>query len=85
MQAVLIRRKTELEQMLHARAARRSKIPIHRAFPSERSSPCATLEQTRKRLTLFWARGRRSDRHIISYQTAIGQALLAMKQAKQAL
>jgi len=38
MQSVLMRRKADLEQMLHDARARHLKMSIHRVFPSARSS-----------------------------------------------
>ena len=80
MQAVLMRRKTELEQMLHnARGT---------AFESPDTSRVSigtivTLrdENSRKEetYTILGAWDGDPERHVISYQTAIGQALLGHK------
>src|SRR5437016_6327757 len=80
MQAVLMRRKSELEQMLHrARGTDFSNadtsqvsigtIAVLRDVESAREEP----------YTILGAWDGDPDRHIISYQTAIGQALLGKK------
>src|SRR5437899_6807154 len=42
MQSVLMRRKAELDQMLHNARGTSLKIPTRPVFPSAQSSPCAT-------------------------------------------
>jgi len=84
MQAVLMRRKSELEQMLHrARGTDFSNadtsqvsigtIAILRDVESAQEEP----------YTILGAWDGDPDRHIISYQTAIGQALLGKKRGER--
>src|SRR5881275_1194556 len=84
MQAVLMRRKSELEQMLHrARGTDFSNadtsqvsigtIAVLRDVESAREEP----------YTILGAWDGDPDRHIISYQTAIGQALLGKKRGER--
>jgi transcription elongation factor GreA len=80
MQAVLMRRKTELEQMLH-----RARGTAFENADTSRVS-IGTIVTVRDKTagkdetyTILGAWDGEPERHIISYQTAIGQALLGRK------
>jgi transcription elongation factor GreA len=83
MQSVLMRRKAELEQMLHnARGTSFESVDTSRVS----IGTVVTLrnEDTKKEetYTILGAWDGDPDRHIISYQTAIGQALLGNETGK---
>jgi len=80
MQSVLMRRKTELEQMLHnARGTSFENVDTSRVS----IGTIVTLRNVEmgkeETYTILGAWDGDPDRHIISYQTAIGQALLGHK------
>ena len=79
MQAVLMRRKSELERALHRARGTAFENPDTARSPSAPSSPCANHDRPRRDLHHSWRLGRRSGTAIISYQTAIGQALLGRR------
>src|SRR5438552_464782 len=79
MQSVLMRRKAELEQMLHnARGTSFEKVDTSRVS----IGTVVTLrdsDSNKETYTILGAWDSDPDRHIISYQTAIGQVLLGHK------
>jgi transcription elongation factor GreA len=77
MQSVLMRRKTELEQMLHnARGTSFESVDTSRVSIGTIVTLRNVETNTEETYTILGAWDGDPDRHIISYQTAIGQALL---------
>jgi transcription elongation GreA/GreB family factor len=77
MQSVLMRRKTELEQMLHnARGTSFENPDTSRVSIGTIVTVCNAEANNEETYTILGAWDGDPDRHIISYQTAIGQALL---------
>jgi transcription elongation factor GreA len=80
MQSVLMRRKAELEQMLHnARGTSFENVDASRVSIGTIVTLCAMETNKEETYTILGAWDGDPDRHIISYQTAIGQALLGHK------
>jgi len=80
MQSVLMRRKVELEQMLHnARGTSFEKVDTSRVSIGTVVTLRDTDSNKEETYTILGAWDGDPDRHIISYQTAIGQALLGHK------
>ena len=77
MQSVLMRRKTELEQMLHnARGTSFENVDTSRVSIGTIVTLREVETDKEETYTILGAWDGDPDRHIISYQTAIGQALL---------
>jgi transcription elongation factor GreA len=77
MQSVLLRRKTELEQMLHnARGTSFENVDTSRVSIGTIVTLRNVETHEEETYTILGAWDGDPDRHIISYQTAIGQALL---------
>ena len=77
MQSVLMRRKTELEQMLHnARGTSFENVDTSRVSIGTIVTLHEVETDKEETYTILGAWDGDPDRHIISYQTAIGQALL---------
>ncbi len=77
MQSVLMRRKTELEQMLHnARGTSFENVDTSRVSIGTIVTLREVETDREETYTILGAWDGDPDRHIISYQTAIGQALL---------
>jgi transcription elongation GreA/GreB family factor len=77
MQSVLMRRKTELEQMLHnARGTSFENVDTSRVSIGTVVTLREVETDKEETYTILGAWDGDPDRHIISYQTAIGQALL---------
>jgi transcription elongation factor GreA len=77
MQSVLMRRKTELEQMLHnARGTSFENVDTSRVSIGTVVTLRSAETKKEETYTILGAWDGDPDRHIISYQTAIGQALL---------
>jgi len=77
MQSVLMRRKAELEQMLHdARGTSFENPDTSRVSIGTIVTLRESTTNTEETYTILGAWDSDPDRHIISYQTAIGQALL---------
>ena len=77
MQSVLMRRKAELEQMLHeARGTSFENPDTSRVSIGTIVTLREITANTKETYTILGAWDSDPDRHIISYQTAIGQALL---------
>jgi transcription elongation GreA/GreB family factor len=77
MQSVLMRRKTELEQMLHnARGTSFENVDTSRVSIGTIVTLREVETDKQETYTILGAWDGDPDRHIISYQTAIGQALL---------
>ncbi len=77
MQSVLMRRKTELEQMLHnARGTSFENVDTSRVSIGTIVTLREVETNKEETYTILGAWDGDPDRHIISYQTAIGQALL---------
>jgi transcription elongation factor GreA len=77
MQSVLMRRKAELEQMLHnARATSFENVDTSRVSIGTVVTMRNAETNKEETYTILGAWDGDPDRHIISYQTAIGQALL---------
>jgi len=80
MQSVLMRRKAELEQMLHnARGTSFENIDTSRVSIGTIVTLRNAETNNEETYTILGAWDGDPDRHIISYQTAIGQALLGHK------
>jgi transcription elongation factor GreA len=80
MQSVLMRRKTELEQMLHnARGTSFENVDTSRVSIGTIVTLRNVGTDKQETYTILGAWDGDPDRHIISYQTAIGQALLGHK------
>ena len=80
MQSVLMRRKAELEQMLHnARGTSFENVDTSRVSIGTIVTLRAVETNMEETYTILGAWDGDPDRHIISYQTAIGQALLGHK------
>jgi transcription elongation factor GreA len=80
MQSVLMRRKAELEQMLHnARGTSFEKVDTSRVSIGTVVTLRDSDSSNEETYTILGAWDGDPDRHIISYQTAIGQALLGHK------
>jgi transcription elongation factor GreA len=80
MQSVLMRRKAELEQMLHnARGTSFENVDTSRVSIGTIVTLRAMETDKEETYTILGAWDGDPDRHIISYQTAIGQALLGHK------
>jgi len=80
MQSVLMRRKAELEQMLHnARGTSFEKVDTSRASIGTVVTLRDSDSNKEETYTILGAWDSDPDRHIISYQTAIGQVLLGHK------
>jgi transcription elongation factor GreA len=80
MQTVLMRRKAELEQMLHnARGTSFENVDTSRVSIGTIVTLRAMETNKEETYTILGAWDGDPDRHIISYQTAIGQALLGHK------
>src|SRR5260370_22026958 len=80
MQSVLMRRKVELEQMLHnARGTSFEKVDTSRVSIGTVVTLRDSDSNKEETYTILGAWDGDPDRHIISYQTAIGQALLGHK------
>jgi transcription elongation factor GreA len=80
MQSVLMRRKAELEQMLHnARGTSFEKVDTSRVSIGTVVRLRDSDSKKEETYTILGAWDGDPDRHIISYQTAIGQALLGHK------
>jgi transcription elongation factor GreA len=80
MQSVLMRRKAELEQMLHnARGTSFENVDTSRVSIGTIVTLRARETIKEETYTILGAWDGDPDRHIISYQTAIGQALLSHK------
>jgi transcription elongation factor GreA len=80
MQGVLMRRKAELEQMLHnARGTSFEKVDTSRVSIGTVVTLRDSDSSKEETYTILGAWDGDPDRHIISYQTAIGQALLGHK------
>jgi transcription elongation GreA/GreB family factor len=80
MQSVLMRRKVELEQMLHnARGTSFEKVDTSRVSIGTVVTLRDSDSKKEETYTILGAWDGDPDRHIISYQTAIGQALLGHK------
>jgi transcription elongation factor GreA len=77
MQSVLMRRKAELEQMLHnARGTSFENADTSRVSIGTIVTVRSAETKTEETYTILGAWDGDPDRHVISYQTAIGQALL---------
>jgi transcription elongation GreA/GreB family factor len=77
MQSVLMRRKAELEQMLHnARGTSFENVDTSRVSIGTIVTLRSAETNKEETYTILGAWDGDPDRHIISYQTAIGQALL---------
>jgi transcription elongation GreA/GreB family factor len=77
MQSVLMRRKTELEQMLHnARGTSFENVDTSRVSIGTIVTLRYVEKNKEESYTILGAWDGDPDRHVISYQTAIGQALL---------
>jgi transcription elongation factor GreA len=77
MQSVLMRRKAELEQMLHnARGTSFENVDTSRVSIGTIVTLRSTETKKEETYTILGAWDGDPDRHVISYQTAIGQALL---------
>ena len=80
MQSVLMRRKAELEQMLHnARGTSFENVDTSRVSIGTIVTLRAVETNMEETYTILGAWDGDPDRHLISYQTAIGQALLGHK------
>jgi len=80
MQSVLMRRKAELEQMLHnARGTSFENVDTSRVSIGTIVTLRSSETNKEETYTILGAWDGDPDRHIISYQTAIGQALLGHK------
>jgi len=80
MQSVLMRRKTELEQMLHnARGTSFENVDTSRVSIGTIIAVRNVETNEQETYTILGAWDGDPDRHIISYQTAIGQSLLGHK------
>jgi transcription elongation GreA/GreB family factor len=80
MQSVLMRRKAELEQMLHnARGTSFENVDASRVSIGTIVTLRSVENSKEETYTILGAWDGDPDRHIISYQTAIGQALLGHK------
>jgi transcription elongation factor GreA len=80
MQSVLMRRKAELEQMLHnARGTSFENVDTSRVSIGTIVTLCDMETNKEETYTILGAWDGDPDRHIISYQTAIGQALVGHK------
>src|SRR5205809_3339542 len=80
MQSVLMRRKAELEQMLHnARGTSSENVDTSRVSIGTIVTLRSVGTSHEETYTILGAWDGDPDRHIISYQTAIGQALLGHK------
>jgi transcription elongation GreA/GreB family factor len=80
MQSVLMRRKSELEQMLdNARGTSFENVDISRVSIGTIVTLRSVETNKEETYTILGAWDGDPDRHIISYQTAIGQALLGHK------
>jgi transcription elongation factor GreA len=80
MQSVLMRRKAELEQMLHnARGTSFEKVDTSRVSIGTVVTLRHSDSKKEETYTILGAWDGDPDRHVISYQTAIGQALLGHK------
>jgi len=80
MQSVLMRRKAELEHMLHnARGTSFENVDISRVSIGTIVTLRSVETNKEETYTILGAWDGEPDRHIISYQTAIGQALLGRK------
>src|SRR5438477_4213085 len=80
MQSVLMRRKAELEQMLHdARGTSFEKVDTSRVSIGTVVTLRESDSNKEETYTILGAWDGDPDRHIISYQTAIGQVLLGHK------
>src|SRR5204863_2680921 len=80
MQSVLMRRKVELEQMLHnARGTSFEKVDTSRVSIGTVVTLRDSDSNKEESYTILGAWDGDPDRHIISYQTALGQALLGHK------
>ena len=80
MQSVLMRRKAELEQMLHnARGTSFEKVDTSRVSIGTVVTLRESDSNKEETYTILGAWDSDPDRHIISYQTAIGQVLLGHK------
>ena len=80
MQSVLMRRKSELEQMLHnARGTSFENVDISRVSIGTIVTLRSVETNKEETYTILGAWDGDPDRHIISYQTAIAQALLGHK------
>ncbi len=80
MQSVLMRRKTELEQMLHnARGTSFENVDTSRVSIGTIVTLCNVETGKEETYTILGAWDGDPDHNIISYQTAIGQALLGHK------
>ena len=80
MQSVLMRRKAELEQMLHnARGTSFEKVDTSRVSIGTVVTLRDSDSKKEETYTILGAWDGDPDRHVISYQTAIGQALLGHK------
>ena len=80
MQSVLMRRKAELEQMLHnARGTSFENVDTSRVSIGTIVTLRSVGTSHEETYTILGAWDGDPDRHIISYQTAIGQALLGRK------
>jgi transcription elongation GreA/GreB family factor len=80
MQAVLMRRKTELEYALHnARATSFENPDTSRVSIGTVVTLCDADSKREETYTILGAWDGDPERHVISYQTAIGQALLGRK------
>ena len=80
MQSVLMRRKAELEQMLHnARGTSFEKVDTSRVSIGTVVTLRDSDSNKEETYTILGAWDSDPDRHIISYQTAIGQVLLGHK------
>jgi transcription elongation factor GreA len=80
MQSVLMRRKAELEEMLHnARGTSFEKVDTSRVSIGTVVTLRDSDSKKEETYTILGAWDGDPDRHVISYQTAIGQALLGHK------
>src|SRR6266566_630355 len=80
MQSVLMRRKSELEQMLHnARGTSFKNVDVSRVSIGTIVSLRSVETNKEETYTILGAWDGDPDRHVISYQTAIAQALLGHK------
>src|SRR5438045_9646191 len=78
MQSVLMRRKTELEQMLHnARGTSFENVDTSRVSIGTIVTLRSVETNKEETYTILGAWDGDPDRNVISYQTAIGQALLS--------
>src|SRR6516225_168081 len=85
MQSVLMRRKTELEQMLHnARGTAFENADTSRVSIGTIVTLSDQETDKKETYTVLGAWDGDPDRHVISYQTAIGQALLGKKPSEVA-